>query len=85
MIKKSKDENAEKSKITFNLNKFLRKDLNNLIKNIDSKYGFLISINNKIIYEKYSGNNKKTRFRIFSCSKPNARHLRIYILLRLNI
>ena len=87
MIKKSKinivDENAEKSKITFNLNKFLRKDLNNLIKNIDSKYGFLISINNKIIYEKYSGNNKKTRFRIFSCSKPIT-GLAIILLVQMN-
>jgi len=46
------------------------KKLNNLIKKVDSDYGLLISINNKIIYEKYKNNNKDTKFRIFSCSKP---------------
>ena len=47
-------------------------EIDNLIKNkINSEYGFLITINNKKIYEKYTGdNNVNTRFRIFSCSKP---------------
>lgn len=44
--------------------------INKLIKRLNSNYGILISNNNKIIYEKYVGNNKNTRFRIFSCSKP---------------
>jgi hypothetical protein len=44
--------------------------MNELIKKINSNYGILVSNNNKIIYEKYVGNNKNTRFRVFSCSKP---------------
>ena len=50
-------------------NEFTNK-MNNLIKNLNSNYGILISNNNKIIYEKYVGNNENTRFRVFSCSKP---------------
>jgi hypothetical protein len=45
-------------------------EINNIVKTLDSNFGIIISINDKIIYEKYIGNNKKTRFRIFSCSKP---------------
>ena len=37
---------------------------------MNNDYGLLISINNKIIYEKYIGNHKNTKFRIFSLSKP---------------
>jgi len=44
--------------------------MNELIGKIDSNYRLLISIDNKIMYEKYVGNNSKTKFRIFSCSKP---------------
>jgi len=49
---------------------YYKSRLNNLLKNIDSYYGILISKNNNIIYEKYMNNNNRTRFRIFSCSKP---------------
>ena len=44
--------------------------MNDLTKKLNSNYGILISNNDKIIYEKYVGNKKDTRFRIFSCSKP---------------
>lgn len=50
-------------------NKFTDK-MNELTKQLNSNYGIVISKNNKIIYEKYVGNNKNTRFRVFSCSKP---------------
>lgn len=50
--------------------KELVEKINDIVKSLDSSYGILISINDKIIYEKYKGNNKNTRFRIFSCSKP---------------
>jgi CubicO group peptidase (beta-lactamase class C family) len=50
-------------------NKFNNK-MDELVKQLNSNYGIVISKNNKIIYEKYVGNNKDTRFRIFSCSKP---------------
>jgi len=63
----------------YNVDNFDNK-MNELIEKIDSNYGLLITANNKIIYEKYvgrpkvtlcqEGNNSKTRFRIFSCSKP---------------
>tara|TARA_B100001964_G_scaffold174063_1_gene191726 strand:- start:128 stop:1294 length:1167 start_codon:yes stop_codon:yes gene_type:complete len=49
---------------------YIQTELNNLLQNIDSDYGILISKDNKVIYEKYKNNNKNTRFRIFSCSKP---------------
>ena len=44
--------------------------MDDFIKKINSNYGILISVDGKIKYEKYVGNNKNTRFRIFSCSKP---------------
>ena len=50
-------------------NEFTNK-MNDLTTKSNSNYGILISNNDKIIYEKYVGNNKDTRFRIFSCSKP---------------
>jgi len=57
--------------------------MNNFIKQLNSDYGIIISKNNKIIYEKYVGNNKNTRFRVFSCSKPiNA--LAIFVLAQQN-
>jgi len=57
--------------------------MNTFIKQLNSNYGIIISKNNKIIYEKYVGNNKNTRFRIFSCSKPiNA--LAIFVLAQQN-
>jgi len=57
--------------------------MNNFIKQLNSNYGIIISKNNKIIYEKYVGNNKNTRFRVFSCSKPiNA--LAIFVLAQQN-
>jgi hypothetical protein len=63
-------------------NKFINK-MNKLIKELNSNYGIIISKNNKVIYEKYVGNNKNTRFRIFSCSKPiNA--LAIFLLAQEN-
>ena len=55
-------------------NEFSNK-MNNFIKQLNSDYG--------IIYEKYVGNNKNTRFRVFSCSKPiNA--LAIFVLAQQN-
>ena len=44
--------------------------MDDFIKKINSNYGILISVDGKIKYEKYVGNNKNTRFRVFSCSKP---------------
>ena len=57
--------------------------MNKLTQELNSNYGIIISKNNKIIYEKYVGNDKNTRFRIFSCSKPiNA--LAIFLLAQQN-
>ena len=44
--------------------------MNSVLEEIDGYYGILISKNNKIVYEKYKNNTKKTRFRLFSLSKP---------------
>ena len=41
--------------------------MDQLTKKINSDYG-IITKNNTTIYEKYVGNNKNTKFRIFSCS-----------------
>ena len=57
--------------------------MNQFINKLNSNFGIIISKNNKIIYEKYVGNKKNTRFRIFSCSKPiNA--LAIFLLAQQN-
>lgn len=61
----------------------MKENIKNLLKKIDSKYGLLITNNNKIIYEKYKNNNKNTKFRIFSCSKPITA-LAIFILAQQN-
>ena len=44
--------------------------MNELTDKINSNYGILISVDGKIKYEKYVGNNKNTRFRVFSLTKP---------------
>lgn len=61
----------------------MNKDLDDLIKEFDSYYGILITKNNKIIYEKYNNNNKNTRFRIFSLTKPIT-GLAILLLVQMN-
>jgi CubicO group peptidase (beta-lactamase class C family) len=55
--------------------------MNNLTQELNSDYGIIITKNNTIIYEKYIGNIKDTKFRIFSCSKPITA-LAIFILLQ---
>ena len=57
--------------------------MDQLTKKINSDYGIIITQNNSIIYEKYVGNNKDTKFRIFSCSKPITA-MAIFILLQEN-
>ena len=57
--------------------------MNTLIKEIDSDYGVLVSKNEQIIYENYVGNNKHTRFRVMSLSKPITA-MAIFILLQQN-
>jgi len=49
---------------------YIVNDIKKIVNKIDGKFGILISIDNKIIFEKYVGNKRDTRFRIFSCSKP---------------
>jgi hypothetical protein len=57
--------------------------MDQLTKKINSDYGIIITQNNSIVYEKYVGNNKDTKFRIFSCSKPITA-MAIFILLQEN-
>jgi CubicO group peptidase (beta-lactamase class C family) len=57
--------------------------MENLTKKLNSNYGIIITKNNTTIYEKYVGNNKDTKFRIFSCSKPITA-IAIFILLQQN-
>jgi len=45
-------------------------EFNSILKKLDNKYGIIIMKNNKVILEKYVGNSKDTRFRVFSLSKP---------------
>ena len=45
-------------------------EMNEILNDVDSDYGILISKTNKIIYEKYQNNKPSTRFRVFSMSKP---------------
>jgi CubicO group peptidase (beta-lactamase class C family) len=54
----------------YNSKHIFKFNMDKLIKQLNSNYGIVISNNNKIIYEKYVGNNENTRFRVFSCSKP---------------
>jgi len=55
---------------SYNLNHIFKVKMDELINKINSNYGILISVDGKINYEKYVGNNENTRFRVFSCSKP---------------
>jgi CubicO group peptidase (beta-lactamase class C family) len=57
--------------------------MDQLTKKLNSDYGIIITKNNTTIYEKYIGNNKDTKFRIFSCSKPITA-MAIFILLQEN-
>jgi len=57
--------------------------MDQLTKKLNSDYGIIITKNNTTIYEKYVGNNKDTKFRIFSCSKPITA-MAIFILLQEN-
>lgn len=51
---------------------------------INNFYGLLITINNHTIFEQYVNNNKNTKFRIFSCSKPIT-GLAIILLLQMKL
>src|SRR5277367_3161892 len=53
-----------------NIKNNFTKKIDKILENTDGNYGILISKNNKVIYEKYVNNDKNTRFRVFSCSKP---------------
>ena len=51
----------------------MNKIFNNFLSNYQiykGGYGILVSKNNKIIFEKYKNNDKYTKFRIFSLTKP---------------
>ena len=58
------------SRINQNSDLELKKILAASFDDTDSYGGLLISHNDKIIYEKYFNNTRKSQFRIFSCTKP---------------
>lgn len=55
---------VDKKKITE-----LGNSIDEITDSLNSSFGIIILKNNQLLYEKYSGVNKNSRFRIFSCSK----------------